>query len=57
MQTIAQIKAGNSEGIFNQMIQNNPNFAQFVQQNKGKTAEQIAKENGIDLEQVKRFLR
>lgn len=31
------------------MMKSNPQFAQFVEQNRGKSPEQIAKENGIDL--------
>lgn len=47
------LKSGNPEQIAQQMMQSNPQFRQFVEQNKGKTPEQVAKENGIDLSQFK----
>lgn len=40
------------EVLFNRMMQNNPAFAQFVQENKGKSPEQLAQEYGIDLRQI-----
>ena len=43
------LKSGNSEQIAQQMLQNNPNFAAFMRRNQGKTPQQVAKENGIDL--------
>lgn len=33
------------------LMNQNPNFRQFVEQNKNKSVDQIAKENGIDLSQ------
>ena len=33
-------------------IINNPRFRQFVEENKGKSPEQIAKEHGIDYNEV-----
>lgn len=57
MQQIAgvmqMLKSGNPEQIAQQMMQSNPQFRQFMEQNKGKTPEQVAKENGIDLSQLK----
>jgi hypothetical protein len=35
-------------------MQSNPQFKSFIESNKGKTAEQIAKENGINLSDVLR---
>lgn len=53
MQQIAgvmqMLKSGNPEQIAQQMMQSNPRFKQFMEQNKGKSPEQVAKENGIDL--------
>ena len=43
------LRGGNPEQIAQQMMQSNPRFKQFMEQNKGKTPEQVAKENGIDL--------
>lgn len=50
------LQSGNPEQIAQQMIQNNPQFRQFVEQNKGKTPEQVARENGIDLSQFKNMM-
>lgn len=46
---LALLKNGNPEMIAMQMMQSNPRFAAFMQQNQGKTPEQVAKENGLDL--------
>lgn len=50
------LQSGNPERVFQQMMQNNPQFRQFVEQNKGKTPEQVARENGIDLNQFKNMM-
>lgn len=34
----------------------NSDFAEFVRQNQGKTPEQVARENGIDFEAIKRAI-
>lgn len=52
MQVMKMLRSGNPEQIAQQMMQNNPQFRQFVEANKGKTPEQVAKENGIDLNQI-----
>lgn len=43
------LRGGNPEQIAQQMMQSNPRFRQFMERNKGKSPEQVAKENGIDL--------
>jgi hypothetical protein len=57
---IAQLKQmltrQNPEAFAQALAQRNPQFAQFVQQNKGKTAEQVAKENGLDWSQIQSLL-
>lgn len=57
MQQIAgvmqMLKSGNPEQIAQQMMQSNPQFRQFMERNKGKSPEQVAKENGIDLSRFK----
>lgn len=50
------LKSGNPEQIAQQMMQNNPQFRQFVEQNKGKTPEQVAREYGVDLNQIKSMM-
>lgn len=54
---ISQIKnmvAGkNPDAMFSDLYNNNPQFRQFVDANKGKSPEQIAQENGIDINLLK----
>lgn len=54
---ISQIKnmvAGkNPDTMFSDLYNNNPQFRQFVDANKGKSPEQIAQENGIDINLLK----
>lgn len=49
---IVQIKnmleGKNTDEVFDDMMKNNPQFRQFVESNRGKSPEQIARENGID---------
>lgn len=39
----------NPDELFNKLMQSNPQFRQFYEENKNKSPEQIAKENGINL--------
>lgn len=56
MQVMKMLRSGNPEQIAQQMMQNNPQFRQFVEQNKGKTPEQVAREYGVDLNQIKSMM-
>lgn len=47
----------NPQGALNMLMQGNPQFAQFYQANKDKPLQQVAQENGIDIEQLKQFLK
>lgn len=49
VQVMQSLRGSNPEQIMRTMMKSNPQFAQFVEQNRGKSPEQIAKENGIDL--------
>ena len=49
---IKMLRSGNPEQIAQQMMQNNPQFRKFVEANKGKSPQQVAQENGIDLNQI-----
>ena len=49
---IQMLKSGNPEQIAMNLMQRNPNFKAFVDANRGKSPEQVAKENGIDLNAV-----
>ena len=56
---VSQLKAmakGNPSALYSRLMQTNPQFARFVEDNQGKTPEQIAKENGIDYNYLRRFL-
>lgn len=56
MQVMKMLRSGNPEQIAQQMMQNNPQFRQFVEANKGKTPDQVAREHGIDLNQIKSMM-
>jgi len=59
LKNLLQLKQGiqNPEALFQTMLNSNPQFAQFVQQNQGKTVEQIASAYGIDLNQIQQLLK
>ena len=42
--------------IYESLLQNNPQFRKFVEDNRGKTPEQIASENGLDLNKIRSML-
>lgn len=53
---IKQMLGGQSpEAMYQQMMRSNPQFAQFAQSCQGKSAEQIAKENGLDLNLIRQI--
>lgn len=56
MRVMKMLRSGNPEQIAQQMMQNNPQFRQFMEANKGKTPEQVAREHGIDLSQFKSMM-
>lgn len=51
-----QMAGGNPQALFNSMMASNPRFREFVQDNAGKTPQQIASEHGIDMAQVSRAM-
>lgn len=53
---VKQMAGGNPQMLYNKMLQNNPQFAQFIHDNQGKTPEQIAKEHGIDYNSLRKFI-
>ena len=61
LRTIANMKrmmAGQDPNtVMRMMAQRNPQFAQFVDENKGKSPEQIAKEYGIDWNMIKGMMK
>ena len=56
-QTIGMLRGQDPQQVVQLMAQRNPQFAAFLQQNQGKSAEQIAAENGIDMGFVRQLLR
>lgn len=53
---LKMLRSGNPDQIAQQMMQNNPQFRKFVEANKGKTPDQVAREHGIDLSQFKSMM-
>jgi len=52
-----QIAGNNPQAAYQMLLRTNPAFAQFVNVNYGKSAEQIASEHGIDLAQVMSMIK
>lgn len=50
------LRSSNPDQIDQQMMQSNPHFRQFIEQNKGKTPDQVAREHGLDLSQFKSMM-
>ena len=53
---IRDLMSGNPQAVFDNLMRSNPRFAEFVRQNQGKTPEQIAAENNIDMDQIRSLL-
>lgn len=53
---LLQAARGNPVGVFDQLVQANPRFAEFVADNRGKSPRQIAQEHGVDLSQAVRMM-
>lgn len=56
MNIARMVKSGNPEQIAMNLMRQNPQFKQFVEQNRGKTPEQVARENGIDFSQIRSLM-
>ena len=56
-QMMGMLRGQDPQKVALQMAQRNPQFAAFLQQNQGKTVEQIAAENGIDMGFVRELIR
>lgn len=54
--TIKGMMQGNPQALADHMMRSNPQFAQFVAQNRGKTPEQAFRDAGFDFEQVRNLL-
>lgn len=57
MALIQTIKSGNPSEIFDRQMRENPQFQKFVDENKGKSPEEIAEKYGIDYNMIRQFLK
>lgn len=58
LKQIAQMMRGQDpQKLVQSFAQRNPQFAAFLQQNQGKTPEQIASENGVDMDLLREIFR
>lgn len=56
MQVKQMLQGGNPNVIYQQMLNSNPQFRQFVSDNQGKSPDQIAQAYGIDPNTIKQLL-
>lgn len=56
-QLVGMLRGQNPQQVAQMMAQKNPQFAEFLRQNQGKSPEQIAAENGIDMNFVRELMR
>ena len=56
MPSLIQAAMGDPQELFDQLMRDNPQFRRFVDDNRGKSPEQIARDNGIDFAEVMRHL-
>ena len=62
MQQLGELAAmirtsGNPDKVAQLLMRKNPQFASFVQANRGKTPQKIARENGIDWGIIQQLMR
>ena len=57
MQAVNVMRHANPEQVMQAMMRDNPQFAEFINANKGKSPEQIASEHGIDMNTIKQMFR
>lgn len=56
MGIVNMLKSGNPSQIGMALMQKNPQFAEFMRQNQGKTPQQYAKEHGLDFSQIQNMM-
>ena len=54
---LKQMFSGDPNAAIQMLSQRNPQFAQFMRDNQGKSPEQIAKEYGIDWAQIQQYMK
>ena len=57
MQAVNMMRHTSPEQVMRAMMHDNPQFAEFINANKGKSPEQIASEHGIDINAIKRMFK
>lgn len=57
MQAVNMMRNANPEQVMQTMIRDNPQFAEFINANKGKSPEQIASEHGININAIKQMFK
>lgn len=55
-QTANLIKGQDPDAVAGILYNNNPQFRQFVDANKGKTPEQIAQSLNVDLSEIRKYM-
>ncbi len=48
---------GNPQGVFDNLMQTNPQFRKFINDNQGKSVEQIAQNYGVDLNALNNLMK
>lgn len=56
-QMVPMLKGQNPDRLLQMFAQKNPQFAQFVRANQGKSPQQIAADYGIDISLVQQLLK
>ena len=56
-QMVGMLRGQDPNQVALQMAQRNPQFAAFLQQNRGKSPEQIAADYGVDMNLVRELMR
>lgn len=56
MNIARMVRNGNPEQIAKSLMQQNPQFRQFVEANRGKSPEQVAQEHGFNLSAIMKQL-
>ncbi len=56
-QMVPMLKGQNPDQLLQMFAQKNPQFAQFVRANQGKSPQQIAADYGIDMSLVQQLLK
>lgn len=57
IKNIKSAMQGNPQALFNNMMNNNPQFKQFAQSMQGKTPEEAFKQFGLDFNEIKGMMQ